>query len=161
MKNLAFVIIIMFTGGFSSNQIMSGHNASETFPQKTQSTLIGLDASLGGYVFYVTPDGKHGLVAATQDQSSSSEWYSAPDVISNPDNHDSNGKKFTDWRLPTKFELNLMYTQKTTIGAFNSNYYWSSIENGSTSAWLQNFGNGNQDYGSKDRPYNVRAVRAF
>jgi hypothetical protein len=117
--------------------------------------------SLGGYVFYITPDGNHGLVASTQDQSAASDWYLAPDVISNPDNYNSEGKKFTDWRLPTKFELNLMYTQKTAIGAFTNNYYWSSIENGSTYAWLQNFENGKQDYGSKERTVCVRAVRTF
>jgi hypothetical protein len=54
-----------------------------------------------------------------------------------------------------------LYTQKTKIGAFVNNYYWSSIENGNTSAWLQNFGNGTQDFGSKERPICVRAVRTF
>ena len=146
---------------FSIAQDMSGPNTLKTNTADMGNNLIGLDPSLGGYVFYLTPDGKHGLVAATSDQSTSADWYLAPDVISNPDNYDTNGKKFTDWRLPTKYELNLMYTQKNSIGAFDSNYYWSSIENGSTSAWLKNFGNGSQDCGSKDRPNNVRAVRTF
>ncbi len=130
---------------------------------KTASGIIniGPEESLGGYVFYVTPDGKHGLVAATQDQSASSDWYLAQDVISNPANHNPAGKKFTDWRLPTKYELNLMYTQKASIGAFVNNYYWSFIGNGNTNAWLQNFGNGNQLYGPKDGNYCVRAVRSF
>jgi len=122
---------------------------------------IGLNPALGGYVFYLSSDGNHGLVVEIQDQSSESDWYLAPDVISNPDNHSADGKKFTDWRLPTRFELNLLYTQKTKIGAFVNNYYWSSIENGNTSAWLQNFGNGTQDFGSKERPICVRAVRTF
>ena len=127
----------------------------------TQNIMIGLNESLGGYVFYVTPDGQHGLVAATQDQSTSSDWYYAQDVISNPDNHNTDGRKFLDWRLPTKFELNLMYTQKTAIGGFVNNYYWNSIMNGSTYAWIQNFGTGNQDYGPKDGTFCVRAVRSF
>jgi len=122
---------------------------------------IGPDGSLGGYVFYVTPDGTHGLVAATQDQSASSDWYSAQDIISNPDNHNADGKKFTDWRLPTKYELNLIYTQKTAIGAFTNNYYWSYIGNGTTYVWLQNFGNGKQLYGPKENTYCVRAIRSF
>jgi hypothetical protein len=123
--------------------------------------VTGLNESMGGYIFYLTPDGKHGLVAATRDQSLSSDWYLAQDFISNPDNHNADGKKFTDWRLPTKFELNLMYTQKTAIGAFVDDFYWSSVANGSTSAWLQNFSDGKQDYGSKDSSNNIRAVRAF
>jgi hypothetical protein len=122
---------------------------------------IGLNESIGGYVFYLTPDGKHGLVAATQDQSSLSDWYSAQDLISIPDNHDSAGKKFTDWRLPTKYELSLMYAQKTSIGSFSDDYYWSSIANASTSSWLKNFGDGRMDYGPKDGAYHIRAVRSF
>jgi hypothetical protein len=122
---------------------------------------IGLNESLGGYVFYLTPDGKHGLVAATQDQFSLSDWYLGQDFISNPGNHDTNGNRFTDWRLPTKFELNLIYSQKTAIGAFSDDYYWSSVANGTTSAWLQNFSNGRQDYGSKEGTYHIRAVRSF
>ena len=145
--------------GFAQKTDLS--NYIDSYKAGLEITIIGLNESLGGYVFYVTPDGKHGLVAATQDQSNSSEWYLAPDVISDPANHNTVGKKFTDWRLPTKFELNLMYTQKTAIGGFVNDYYWSSVVNGSNYAWLQNFGNGNQTYGPKDGTYNVRAVRAF
>ncbi|MCJ7774646.1 MAG: DUF1566 domain-containing protein, partial [Desulfobacterales bacterium] len=153
-------LITVHTKTFSSTSTgLSNHIDSCTDGEVI--SFIGLNASLGGYVFYVTPDGTHGLVAATQDQSSSSEWYLAQDVISNPANHNTDGKKFTDWRLPTKYELNLIYTQKTAIGDFVNNYYWSSVENGSAYAWLQNFGNGSQDYGPKDGTYNVRAVRTF
>ena len=56
----------------------------------------------------ISPDGKHGLVVAMQDQGSS-DWYEANDLLSNPSNHDADGKEFSDWRLPTKRELNLMY----------------------------------------------------
>ena len=38
-----------------------------------------------------------------------STWYEANDLLSNPSNHDADGKEFSDWRLPTKRELNLMY----------------------------------------------------
>lgn len=122
---------------------------------------IGLNKAFGGYVFYVTPDGKHGLVAASQDQSASSDWYFAQDYISDPDNHTIDGKNFTDWRLPTKYELKLMYDQREAIGAFFKTYYWSSVLNGSNYAWIQNFSTGKQDYGPKDGIYHVRAVRAF
>ena len=67
------------------------------------------DTAQGGIVFYVSPDGKNGLVAATVDQSTSSTWYNASDVISSPLNHTAEGQKFLDWRLPTKHELNQMY----------------------------------------------------
>ena len=47
-------------------------------------------------------------MVAMQDQGSST-WYEANDLLSNPSNHDADGKEFSDWRLPTKRELNLMY----------------------------------------------------
>ena len=65
-------------------------------------------AELGGYVIQISPNGKHGLVVAMQDQGISN-WYEANDLLSNPSNHDADGKEFSDWRLPTKRELNLMY----------------------------------------------------
>ena len=64
-------------------------------------------AELGGYVIQISPNGKHGLVVAMQDQGRST-WYEANDLLSNPSNHDADGKEFSDWRLPTKRELNLM-----------------------------------------------------
>jgi Protein of unknown function (DUF1566) len=115
----------------------------------------------GGVVFYVTIDGMHGLVAATQDQSSATTWYEAQNNISNPKNHNTEGKKYTDWRLPTKYELNLLYLQKTVVGSFANNGYWSSSENYYNSAWAQNFSNGSQVNGSKVSIFSVRAVRSF
>jgi len=132
---------------------------SVTFPP---SYTLGLNADLGGYVFFVTPDGNHGLVAATQDQSRSSYWYDAQNVISNPANYDANGKKFTDWRLPTKYELNEMYKKKNAIGGFASGVYWCSTEVNIYYAWIQFFKDGTQDESfEKDTYQYVRAVRAF
>ncbi len=144
----------------------TGISVTGTYPDITVATTsptytIGLNIDLGGYVFYVTPDGKHGLVAETQDQSISCTWYNAEDIISTPPNHSPAGEYFTDWRLPTKYELNLMYDQKVNIGGFASADYWSSTENNYTSAWIQNFSDGNQDNIGKANTNYVRAVRAF
>jgi len=118
-------------------------------------------------VFYVSPDGKNGLVVATIDQSMSSNWYDASDVISNPSNHTLEGQKFRDWRLPTKYELNEMYLNlhQLGIGGFTNNGYWSSTEyvcnNGICGAWYQDFTNGIQDSYYQLYNPNVRAVGAF
>lgn len=122
---------------------------------------IGLWPELGGYVFKISADGTHGLVAETQDQSVASSWYLAQDAISNPVNHSTNGQKFMDWRLPTKYELNEMYLQKGEIGGFTGNYYWSSTEYDYDDAWRQNFYYGSEYYSDKYYNQRVRSVRAF
>ncbi len=80
------------------------------------------------------------------------------------------GKTYSDWYLPSKEELNLMYQNKTTIdvtaganggSSFATNNYWSSTELSDFVAWVQLFQNGLQYSGSKSGTFNVRAVRAF
>ena len=122
---------------------------------------VGLSPEQGGYIFWVSADGKHGLVAETVDQSSSSNWFNAQDIISNPSNHSADGDNFRDWRMPTKYELNEMYLQKVAIGGFSSGDYWSSTEGDNDGAWIQDFGNGFQNGNVKGNYYDVRAVRAF
>ena len=72
---------------------------------------------------------------------------------------------YSDWFLPSKDELNLMYVNLKVygVGGFVDNYYWSSSNQGPFSnAWAQDFGNGAQDYYGEGGNYlRVRAVRAF
>lgn len=75
---------------------------------------------------------------------------------------------YSDWFLPSKDELNLMYQNLHNIvipvGGFadlgNWNY-WSSSEYSATIAWHQFFYNGSQSSGFKYFPKQVRGVRAF
>ncbi|MCH8032257.1 MAG: DUF1566 domain-containing protein [Bacteroidetes bacterium] len=74
----------------------------------------------------------------------------------------SGGVDYGDWYLPSKYELNLMFLQRATIGNFTSNFYWSSTEfSQAGGAWVQNFDSGVQDVSLKSNPHYVRAVRAF
>lgn len=71
---------------------------------------------------------------------------------------------YNDWFLPSKDELNLMYTNLKVagVGGFAENSYWSSSEYYAGYAWGQNFDYGYQ--GSDDKGsygLRVRAVRAF
>jgi hypothetical protein len=136
---------------------------------------IGYHAELGGYVFMISADGKHGLVAETEDQGLET-WYDAQNLISNPSNHSTVGQNFTDWRLPTRYELAQMYILKTEIesaggDSFGTKTYWTSNQsifsvNGleEETAWRQNFGNGAQ-YSTNavrlDEDLFVRSVREF
>ena len=122
---------------------------------------IGLHPELGGYVFRISADGKHGLVAETADQGTFTAWYSAQDVISNPANHSTSGQAFMDWRLPTKYELNEMYGQAGAIGGFSGSLYWSSTESDSGNAWRQSMVQGQQDATGKTANNVLRSVRAF
>jgi hypothetical protein len=70
----------------------------------------------------------------------------------------------TDWFLPSRDELNLMYKNMylNSQGNFNTSaVYWGSTETDSGTAWTFNFGNEYaSNYSKSDTTY-VRAVRAF
>ena len=128
---------------------------------------IGFWPELGGYVFRISSDGKHGLVCETIDQGTCEATF-AQNLVSDPSNHSTVGAKFMDWRVPTLIELNEMYSQRIAIGNFQTLWYWSSVAlyGSSNYYWYQNFGSviianpNNQSYGQY---YNcsVRAVRSF
>ncbi len=155
------------------------------------SYQIGDTGPAGGKVFYITDGGKHGLEAAPVDQVDQgigAPWGCMGIAISGADGlavgtgaqnttdivagcneagiaakiaDDYSLNSYDDWFLPSKDELNLLFQQRTVVGFFTSNLYWSSSEPDLFDAWLQNFNNGSQDSYNKDYANSVRAVRAF
>ena len=157
------------------------------------------NVSLGGYIFYLDQSGCHGLVAAPTDQSTGILWYPGVSGINTTafasavGGGDGNTNMivyiqagtlstyaagicyalstggFTDWYLPSKYELNLMYMNigqgapapNTNVGGFANTNYWSSSEFNANTAWYQTFSNGIQASIFKGATYYVRAVRAF
>lgn len=69
----------------------------------------------------------------------------------------------TDWYLPSKDELNEMYTQRAVIGGFDVyTNYWSSSQYTPETAWIQFFTDGTQSHlGGKDQLYKVRPIRTM
>jgi hypothetical protein len=138
----------------------AGNGVSPTY-------TIGYWPDLGGYVFRISSDGKHGLVCETIDQGTCEATF-AQNLVSNPSNHSTAGAKFMDWRVPTLIELNEMYSQRLAIGNFQILWYWSSValSGSSNYYWYQNFGSviianpNNQSYG-QNNICSVRAVRSF
>ena len=168
--------------------------ASSASNSVTRAIAIG-DTYQGGIVFYVDGSGG-GLIAAPSDQSFGAAWGCAGTLITGADGTaigtgsqntsdivngcstsgiaakicaDYTDGTYTDWFLPSKDELSLMYDNigkgnalgLGNIGNFSDNYYWSSTEYGSSRAWEQNFDYGAQYRDPKDVARNVRAVRAF
>jgi len=80
------------------------------------------------------------------------------------------GKTYGDWYLPTKEEMYMIAQNATSINAtatsnggtaLTNGYYWTSLETGTNTAWLQLIGFGIMPNYSKNLQYKVRAVRAF
>ena len=111
---------------------------------------IGDVLSNNSIVFWIDETGQHGLAAQSFDDAISN-WYLAKERA---ENHGPG------WRLPTKYELNLLYLQKDVVGGFAGDYYWSSTEDDGF-AWYQYFADGGQSNYNKTLTSRVRAVRAF
>ena len=158
------------------------------------------DTHQGGIIFYLDGSGCHGLVAASSDQGGIQwfganetyiDTYAYGNGIGSGEGNsqairrwqgtcsscyasllcqdlDLEGK--TDWYLPSKYELNLMYENigqgnvlgLGNVGNFENSCYWSSTETSTNGAWRQYFSGGLQG-GNYYKHYtnNVRAVRAF
>ena len=69
----------------------------------------------------------------------------------------------SDWFLPSRDELNLMYKNLhlNNQGNFSLAYYWSSTEHNASHAISFFFNGGTATNHYKTNPYSVRAVRAF
>ena len=121
-------------------------------------------AVLGGYVIDVNTDGTHGVVVAMQDQGFSN-WYDSSNKINDSSNHDINGGKFRNWRLPSRRELNLIYLSYSNGGNpanLNVFSYWSSSEFNHLRVWTHTFSSNSVLPSSKfGEVYEIRSVRAF
>jgi len=136
---------------------------------------------------------QHGIIAAPSDQSSGIRWHNGSDSITGATGtavgtgaantttiisaqgvgtyaaqicNDLVLSGYSDWYLPSKDELQKLYTNRVIIGGFADTKYWSSSEYSNFYAWRIDFSgidnNGNPYYESKSMTtLYVRAVRAF
>lgn len=180
LSNPSTTLDVVGTGTFSANVNTGGTNIVHT---------IG-ESYGGGIVFYVYDGGKHGLIAAPSDQSTGASWYNtgygAVNATANGINggiRNTNnatavyqagtyaaqlcatytGGNYADWYLPSRYELSLLYLQKTVVGGFTDNRYWSSLELSPPNARAASiwFLNGVQADHDKSTAFYVRAIRAF
>ena len=177
------------TAGTNVTVTGAGTTASPYVVNATGATALTIGQSYqGGIIFWLDGTGQHGLIAATTDQSTGIQWYNGTNTVTNAvrdgigagmynteriianqstgsyaaklcANYQGGG--YGDWYLPSKYELNLLYSQKTAVGGFASAYYWSSTEYLNGYAWEQHFGSGGEYGSGKNLTFYVRAVRAF
>ncbi len=68
---------------------------------------------------------------------------------------------YSDWYLPSIYELNKLRLNSTAIGGFAADTYWSSSEGDASNAWYNYFPNDYQVSNIKSGAHYVRAVRSF
>jgi hypothetical protein len=158
---------------------------------------VGDTGPAGGIIFYdkgKASDGWRYLEAAPSDQSAGIQWHNRDYCYIKTSTAIGTGKAnteaiiaaqgdgsyaaalcknltingFSDWFLPSKDELALMYTnlKKVGLGGFGEGRLWSSSQddsngNGLGIAWYQYFSDGRQDTHFKYYKLAVRACRAF
>lgn len=66
---------------------------------------------------------------------------------------------YTDWYLPARTELDLLWINQSAIGGFSSSIYWTSWEGTNSVSWEQNMFDGKWNTQTKTNSYYVRCVR--
>ena len=122
-----------------------------------EMVMVGVVSQFKHGGFVVFEENGHGIVAAITDLGRM-DWASAKTAC---DELILNG--YSDWHLPSKEELNLVYDSLgRPVKRFADYYYWSSTEGSDYDAWAQQyFNNGEQKAINKNYECTVRAVRAF
>ncbi len=160
---------IELPAGGSNGQVLSTDGAGnyswkdDEGGSTSQTYAIG-DLAHGGIVFYVNPQGTHGLVAANQDQHLYETWYDAHDLLNDPTKHDAEGKKYFDWRLPSRWESTKMYQNLKVagLGDIDDFGYWIDVESSPDKAYCEDMaGSGQADVSKTMNFLHVRTVRAF
>lgn len=158
---------------------------------KFEDALAIGDTIQGGIIFYLDANGEHGLVVALSEivgvewcQFEHTDiWTDAivEDIGAGEENTykivkslgnyiyaaticgDYVNGVYNDWFLPSKDELNLIYTNlhQAGLGSFASNCFWSSTEIDLWAAWGQDFDSGTQIGWPKPNAWSVLPVRAF
>ena len=114
--------------------------------------LVSCSSPMNSTEIIGTPIKIENLEVAQNDFPDAMEWESAVKACE---------KLGSGWRLPTKDELDLMYSRRWYIGGFGNTSYFSSSEDGSSDIWLQDFKFGFKYSSGKYNYCFCRAVRSF
>lgn len=129
----------------------------------------------------------HGLIATTSNQSTGAQWGCSGTTIPGTSTSLGTGLAnttaiingctttgiaaricndlvsggYSDWFLPSYYDLEKLYLNRLVIGGFSSSSYWSSSQSTSTVAYGINFINGSTANNSKTNLLYIRAIRKF
>ena len=145
------------------------------------------DVCADGTVFAgLSPDGNSPIYTTAADQSSSIAWSSVSvdngalvddfdSGITNQVEADANltladypvfqtcgnltDHGYTDWFPPARNELAVLYTNRTAIGGFSTDRYWSSTEQSAANAMVVDFSNGLNFNRPKTELRDLRCIR--
>ena len=178
-----------YVRAYATNAIGTGYGNQISF---NSGYIIGASHA-GGLVFYNDGSG-HGLVCAESDQSAGAEWGCYSTAIGGTSTAINTGEantnaivagckadgiaakicydlvlnSYSDWYLPSKDELYLMYANLHTQGkgGFTGDGYWSSSEYEHSVivpgfAYYVRFYNGSSGPTKRSNQNHVRAVRSF
>jgi hypothetical protein len=146
----------------------------------------------GGIIAYLDNTNEHGFIASINDIETSISWRNGGTNVlcgasgtaigtgqantnaivsalgagtygaKSCDNYTSDG--YNDWYLPSKEEMETMYTNRALIGNFGTGNYWTSSEyatSPTSNAWYVPFINGVSEPTGKGGSLRVRAIRTF
>ena len=136
----------------------------------------------GGIVFYIHESGNHGIITSTVDRSArirrqnetstatgaakfNTERISAIKGVEDdeaPTYFNYQDSYYSDWYLPSKYELSLLYLNRSVLGGYaNFAKGWSSAEASRVNAWFTSFATGGAFTNGKDDVEYVRVHRRF
>ena len=160
MKKVIFIIFI-FTIIYSCSKTESTPPVTKV---STEELKIGQQYQGGIIAYFLQPgdpgydaNKKHGLIAATTDQSAGIRWYNGvyivtdaygtelgtgltntEKIIAKQGNSSTsyaaglarayNGGGYKDWFLPSKDELIKLYQNRVAVGGFANSIYWCSTD---------------------------------
>ena len=134
-SNLSFGGTSFFTWGPTANYVMAIRNGINAGMSNTERIIMKQGAGIGNYA---------ALIAAHY-QFNGNGWGG-----------------FGDWYLPSLYELQLLFKQKTVVGGFtNTTYVWSSNEADDKTAYTINFFSATGTVQAEPKNLNPRSVRAI
>jgi hypothetical protein len=134
--------------------------AREQQEREDQEVRSGYKMPDGALYAGISPDTGKKMFTMPADAPQPITFNEAADYAAKLDAH---GHK--DWRLPTKGELNVLFTNRAAIGGFNvsgsnpAGWYWFATPGDKWDAWCQRFSDGYQYPIIKNDHSSVRLVR--